>query len=385
MLKEWDLLGGQTIAVDSFKIRAQNSLKNNFNKKKIKRHIDYIDSKIEEYLKNIEVEDGEDQKAKLGEKIAYQESKKERYEELEKQIEASDQVQISTTDPDSRGVVLHRNIVNVGYNVQAVSDAKHKLLIHADTGNVNSLSAHRRNTHDLAPMAIKAKEILGVETVNILADKGYHTGAQLKECEQNNIVTYVSPKQSSSTKKNPDFSVTAFKYNDETDSYECPAGQTMKTNGNYYRKGNVSYRIKQYKTKSCKTCSLREQCTTSSNGRVVERSEYQEYITRNNERVNANPDYYRKRQQIIEHQFGTFKRQMHFDHTLVRRKENVMTEVRMIMICYNLRRLMSIFSLNDLKSRLRAVFRTILELRTIIADAELMKRISSVKPHCGYQ
>lgn len=385
MLKEWDLLGGQTIAVDSFKIRAQNSLKNNFNKKKIKRHIDYIDSKIEEYLKNIEVEDGEDQKAKLGEKIAYQESKKERYEELEKQIEASDQVQISTTDPDSRGVVLHRNIVNVGYNVQAVSDAKHKLLIHADTGNVNSLSAHRRNTHDLAPMAIKAKEILGVETVNILADKGYHTGAQLKECEQNNIVTYVSPKQSSSTKKNPDFAVTAFKYNDETDSYECPAGQTMKTNGNYYRKGNVSYRIKQYKTKSCKTCSLREQCTTSSNGRVVERSEYQEYITRNNERVNANPDYYRKRQQIIEHQFGTFKRQMHFDHTLVRRKENVMTEVRMIMICYNLRRLMSIFSLNDLKSRLRAVFRTILELRTIIADAELMKRISSVKPHCGYQ
>ena len=246
-----------------------------------------------------------------------------------------------------------------------MSDSKHKLLIHADTGNVN-------DTHDLAPMAIRAKDIIGVDTINVLADKGYHTGAQLKECELNNIVTYVSPKQSSSTKKNPDFAVTAFKYNEETDTYQCPAGQTMKTNGNYYRKGNVSYRIKQYKTKSCKTCSLREQCTTSSNGRVVERSEYQEYITRNNERVNANPDYYRQRQQIIEHQFGTFKRQMHFDHTLVRRKENVMTEVRMIMICYNLRRLMSIFSLNELKSRLRAAFRTILKLRTIIKDNVIM-------------
>ena len=261
----------------------------------------------------------------------------------------------------------------MGYNVQAVSDAKHKLLIHADTGNVNSLSAHWRNTHDLAPMAIKAKEILGVKTVNILADKGYHTGAQLKKCEQNNIVTYVSPKQSSSTKKNPDFAVTAFKYNEEADTYECPAGQTMRTNGNYYRKGNVSYRIKQYKTKSCKTCPIKDQCTTSRTGRVVERSESQEYITRNNERVNANPDYYRQRQQIIEHQFGTFKRQMHFDHTLVRGKENVMTEVRMIMICYNLRRLMSIFSLNELKSKLRAAFRTILQLRTIIVDAMLKK------------
>ena len=148
-------------------------------------------------------------------------------------------------------------------------------------------------------------------------------------------MSYVSPKESSSTKKNPDFAVTAFQYNEEADTYECPAGQRMRTNGNYYRKGNVSYRIKQYKTKSCKTCPLKEQCTTSSTGRVVERSEYQEYITRNNERVNADPDYYRQRQQIIEHQFGTFKRQMNFDYTLVRGKENVMTEVKMIMICYN--------------------------------------------------
>ena len=196
----------------------------------------------------------------------------------------------------------------------------------------------------------------------------------MKECEQNNIVTYVSPKQSSSTKKNPEFAVTAFKYNQETDSYECPAGQEMKTNGNYYKRASSGYRAKQYKSKSCKTCPLKNQCTTSPNGRVVERSEYQEYITRNNEGVNANPDYYRERQQIIEHQFGTFKRQMHFDHTLMRGKENVMTEVRMIMICYNLKRLMSIFSLTELKSRLRAAFRTILELRTIITDVVVMKK-----------
>lgn len=176
LLKEWGLLGGELIAIDSFKIRAQNSLKNNFNKKKINRHIDYIDSKIEDYLQSIEEQDNEEQRITIEKKISYQESKKERYEELGRQIEASEQEQISTTDPDSRGVILHRNIVNVGYNVQAASDSKYKLLIHAETGNVN-------DTHDLAPMAIKAKEILAVETINVLADKGYHTGAQLKECE----------------------------------------------------------------------------------------------------------------------------------------------------------------------------------------------------------
>ena len=48
MLKEWDLISGDVIAIDLFKIRAQNSLKNNFNQKKINRHIEYIDNKIEE-------------------------------------------------------------------------------------------------------------------------------------------------------------------------------------------------------------------------------------------------------------------------------------------------------------------------------------------------
>lgn len=49
LLNEWDLIEGKTIAIDSFKIRAQNSLKNNFNEKKLKHHIQYIDSKIAEY------------------------------------------------------------------------------------------------------------------------------------------------------------------------------------------------------------------------------------------------------------------------------------------------------------------------------------------------
>ena len=49
LLKDWKLIDGKTIAIDSFKIRAQNSLKNNFNERKVKRHIDYIDKKIAEY------------------------------------------------------------------------------------------------------------------------------------------------------------------------------------------------------------------------------------------------------------------------------------------------------------------------------------------------
>lgn len=101
-----ELIDGQTVAIDSFKIWAQNSLKNNLNQAKIET----------------------------------QNQRKEGCLDIQQQLEESGNEQLSLTDPDARSVVLHRNIVNVGYNVQAACDSKHKLLVEYDTGDVNSLS-----------------------------------------------------------------------------------------------------------------------------------------------------------------------------------------------------------------------------------------------------
>ena len=77
--------------------------------------------------------------------------------------------------------------------------------------------------------------------------------------------------------------------------------------------------------------------------RLIERSIYQEDLEENAERVNQNPEYYRERQQVTEHQFGTLKRHWGFTYTLMKTRTHVLTEVNLMMICYNLRRLMSIF------------------------------------------
>lgn len=124
-------------------------------------------------------------------------------------------------------MVLHRNIINVGYNIQASSDSKHKLLVEYDTGDVN-------DTHVLASIATKTKDILGVEKMNALADKGYHTGEQLKQCHENNITTYVSPK-APSTKDIGLYPITMFVYNKDTNTYTCPRGNILYPNGNWYR------------------------------------------------------------------------------------------------------------------------------------------------------
>ena len=237
--------------------------------------------------------------------------------------------------------------------MQAVSDSKNKLLIAADTGDVNDTKA-------LAVMVEKAQENIG-DVENVLADKGYHSGRELKACEKLDVTTFISPKESSSTKKNPDYAMESFKYDEKDDTYTCPADEIMHTNGKWYNKnlnnGRKSYRVKHYKTKACNGCHLRVQCTSNKHGRLIERSEFQQYITRNNDRVNQNPDYYRQRQQIIEHQFGTLKRQWHFDYTLTKGKEKVLGEVYLIFTGYNLRRLMSIFDFKTLMSKIKAHLR----------------------------
>ena len=346
LLKEMNLIDGQTIAIDSFKIRAQNSLKNNFNEKKIDRHIDYIDTKIKEYEQQLDQEDALEKKMEIQKKIAYQNKKKDNYNEIRTQLDASGQSQISLTDPDARSVVLHRNIINVGYCVQAGCDSKHKLFVNNDTGTVN-------DTHALSPMALDAKELLGVQTMDVIADKGYTTGKHIDICSKKGLTTYCSPKEHSS-QKNGLYDMQIFKYDAQLDTYSCPNNETLTTNGTIYNKNN--HKVKHYKNhNACKTCTLRSQCTTNKKGRLIERSIYQEVLEENRKRVVSNPDYYRLRQQITEHQFGTLKRQWGFTYTLMKGKENVLSEVNLMMICYNLRRLMSILSPKELKMKLKSI------------------------------
>jgi len=200
-------------------------------------------------------------------------------------------------------------------------------------------------------MALDAKQLLQVDTMDCITDKGYTTGKHIDICTQNSITTYSSPKAHSS-QHNGLFDMQTFQYDKANDTYTCPAGQVLTTNGTVYNKAN--HKVKHYKNrKACKTCALREQCTRNKNGRFIERSIFQEALEENQKRVDNNPEYYKLRQQITEHQFGTLKRQWGFTYTVMKGKQNVLSEVNLMMTCYNLKRLSSIFTINDLKTKLK--------------------------------
>ena len=381
---DMDLFGRELVAVDGSKFRAQNSnqpspgfgwqRKNNYNAAKVERHMKYIDKKLEEYFeaadKLDEEEQGEEQAEAweaLSGRVEELLERRGKYEDLEKQLEQSEERQISTTDKDARALPLHMGIVEVGYNIQTATDDKHCLIADYEVTN-------EKDDYALAKMGRRAKSALSVKELEVLADKGYHTGEELKNCSEEGITTYVAPKEANHNKKEEAYQKRQFTYDTETDTYTCPKGEVLETNGQWYTKnkgkGRRPYRIKRYQLpyKICSACPVKEQCVGKGllkqrHGRAIERSEYEGYVEANAERVKANKEKYRRRQAIVEHPFGTIKRGWGYSYTLLKGKEKVSGEFALIFTSYNLRRVLTIIGVKALLERLERLFFGFLQLR----------------------
>jgi len=348
--------GGELVAIDGTKIRAQNNKSNNYNEAKLKKHLEYIEAKAEGYIQELEQQDAaEDKEAaelnkkQIAEKLKTLGDRKTKYEGLQTTLQQSLEKQISTVDADSRSLPIKDRITDVCYNVQATNDSKHSLVVDFDTIN-------KGDQGQLNVMSEKAKEILEVEELRALADKGYHVGKDLQAAKENNITTVVAYPQprDRSDKIDPAYYTDKFVFDSQRDTYTCPAGCELTTNGMEYVKGKkdrTSYRVKTYTTTACCTCPFKKSCTTSKY-RKIDRSEYQEIIDENNKRVDENRDLYKRRPLISEHVFGTFKRSWGYTYTLVKGLEKVNGEMAIIFTMYNLRRAISILGIDELKRRL---------------------------------
>lgn len=355
-MEEMKLLGKETVGIDGTKLRAVNSSKNNYNQKKIDKHQQLIAEKATAYLNEMDILDKADeneiaQHYRQEEVQAALQSLNERvikYDSLEQALARSDEKQISTTDADSRALIINKNIVEVAYNTQCVIDAKHNLIVHCQATNSN-------DTQALYETAMHAKENLGLkqeDSIDVLADKGYHNGKQLHNCGLQNIVTYTAYREQPAVKHlEKEFLVAQFVFDKEADNYTCPAGEKLTTTGTWHDKkrdaGDTSYRFQKYTTVACTGCKLQAQCTKLKY-RAIERSEYQEAVDKNNLRIKENKDYYRKRQSICEHPFGTIKRGWGYTFTLLKGLEKVDGEMNLIMLCYNIKRTISILGFDAL-------------------------------------
>ena len=227
--------GKTLVALDSSKFRAVNSKKNNFNQKKIDRQLEYIDTKIQSYIEELNAGDlDEAQQEAVGEKLKKQKLSAE-------SISASKAAcrhrpdQVSTTDPDARSMILHGSVIEVAYNVQTVADSANKLVLW-----VRSHQPERPQSP--AADGAENQRICDTDAVAVLADKGYHNGEQLTGCEQEDIYTIVAYQEvpRSHPVPTPEYYGERFRYNPKKDQYKCPQGHILKTTGHWYNKSTTS-------------------------------------------------------------------------------------------------------------------------------------------------
>jgi hypothetical protein len=101
--------------------------------------------------------------------------------------------------------------------------------------------------------------------------------------------------------------------------------------------------FRQYRTRACRTCAVRARCTTAKNGKLIERNTYTPVFELNRRNILNNPELYRRRQAIVEHPFGTLKRQWGYSYVLTKKgMGSAAADVGLMLVAYNLRRIFNI-------------------------------------------
>jgi hypothetical protein len=225
-------------------------------------------------------------------------------------------------------------------------DAKHNLPFDYQVTNTNDAKA-------MGNMLKRAENILESNSFTALYDKGYHTGSEFQKADELGIEVMVAIPSVAANAPNPEYNVEKFIFDKTNDCYTCPQGEILTTNGRWHQA--ETYLFKRYTTTACKTCPVKPECSKAICGKAIQRCEYPELVDMNKKRITQTTELYQKRQQIVEHPYGTIKRQWGFSYILTKKGINrASSDVGFIFTAYNFRRIINIIGINELKKYLQS-------------------------------
>jgi transposase len=350
LCRQLDLFGRELLAVDGTRIKAVNNKDRNFTRNSLETFIRAADERLVDYLRRLDegdvTEDGTSGGARtnnLAQKIAALRDKRGRYAAMLGELEQSGESQISLTDPDSRAMAGHTKI-GVGYNVQIAVDAKHKLIVEqAVTNQVVDMGL-------LKETAEPARAILDVETIDVVADRGYFKIEDIEACEKAGIMPHVPKPQRGPAVREGFFRKDEFRYDPDQNVYICPAGETLSPN--HVGKSRDLKKIDYSNPAACRACPLRSRCTTSQ--RRVSRLENEAVLDRMAARLKARPELLDRRRETVEHPFGSIKQWMNQGAFLMKGLDKVRAEFSLTALAYNLRRALNILGVDAMTAAVRA-------------------------------
>ena len=368
-----NLLSLETVAIDGTKMRAQNNLNNVYKRDEIDRVREKIQDKIDEYLEQLDAQDEKeagdlkidnDEVKNVVEKLKKLKKHQGKVEKIKEILnEDKDLKTYFATDPDSR-FQSDKGKVRAGYNPQIVGDDKNKLIIANDVTNESN------DLKQMTPMIDKVKEVkneLGIETeTKAVMDTGYFSEKEIVNNIDDETVDIIVPdkgysekkknKNDSKTEKVPakGYEIKDFEYDRVNDEYICPEKKRLKKTHMNPGTEKSGRKVFEYQCYDCENCDVISKCTNNMRGRSIKISVNHEFIEnyKSEMKTDVKKKLIEKRKEIVEHPFGTIKRNLGYTYFMQKGIENVKTEFSFICFIYNLKRVFNLLTVKELMEKL---------------------------------
>jgi transposase len=372
---EQELLGGTHFALDGVKLSSNAAKEWSGTFAELRRKQEKLEEKLKQVLAQHEVADKEGEEARGTGCHTERDKRQEQVKRLTHQAARIDaflatndpkrgkhghEVQSNVTDNESAKMHTAHGVIQ-GYNSQALVDANHQVIVHAEAFGNGQDYGH------VAPMLKGAKANVqaiglgeGYFAGKILsADSNYHSDENLQTCAHEQLDAYIPdnqfrqrdprfpPQEPLGPPTEEKFTVADFTCAPEQGGYRCPAGKVLKLKAQQHRIKHLLYSRYEAQEADCRGCALREKCLQSPETRrkhlAVLLGKVEETLS---EKMRAKIDtpearvMYGQRLAIVEPVFGNLRSQKRLDRFTLQGKVKVSIQWMLYCMVHNIEKIL---------------------------------------------
>jgi transposase len=339
------------VSIDGSKIKANASKHKAMSRERMKKEIKRLEQEINQALQEAEQADQleEQQLSLLPTDEARITDRQQRLEKIkmalkeleerksENESKEPEKDQINFTDSESRIMTTRNQGTIQGYNPQIAVDEANHFIVGLNMTNDPT------DVQQFIPVIESVCENTGSLPIKASCDAGYFSASNINHAIQNKIDAYFAPTREGKKEKNP-YDKTNFTYNGESNTYTCPAGQTLiHVKTEYANNPDKPTRWK-YESTACVECPFQSECVKSKTGkRAVHRTDedpMREEMRTKVQSTNGSA-IYSKRKGIVEPAWGEIKEIQNFRQFHLRTEKKVTGEFFLLAASFNLRKLHS--------------------------------------------
>ena len=355
MCVKLDIIEGNAIFIDGSPFRANASIRRTWTEERCEKHLKelshQINELVDESVKLDREEEDKDSIVKVKKEVMDKIERRDKIQKIKETLdEKGPKSQHNETDSDAVKI-QGRQGKHAGYNAQIVTDAKHGLIVHAET------LSHNQDYNKFNDQLNKATAVLEKKPKYASSDCGYYSPKDIDKVDKEITVVMPSIKQAQKEKKlhpiNP-FHKEQFTYDTEKDEYICPRDKRLKHDNGCKP---IPKRII-YKTERgvCQVCPDLNRCTKSSEHRRYIHTNDKEALKRRLRSIYLSPQgqaLYKLRKEKVELPFGHMKRNLGALQFMLRGRAKVNAEFSILSTCFNIARMISLIGTPTLLMKLK--------------------------------